>query len=446
MDSGIGGMQTMVGGAEGPSGGYTLATGGMFGCYRVIRPLGRGGMGEVYEVMHVEAGTRHALKLLSEELAADPASVRRFRQEAQVMSTLDHPHIVRVDDFGEEQGQYWLRMELIEAVPGKQSMTLSDLAAAFGDKLPQADVAELLDQMLVGLSYAHGHGVVHRDLKPSNVMVCEADGGFLVKITDFGLARAVGEEWLLSRAQQSFAQSVSIGEDRTMQPELETTGKALLGTYDYMSPEQRRGDEVDMRSDLYAVGMMAYRLLTGRQLGLRRPSEIDSSLCREWDAFITKALDENPAERFASAVEMRRFLGPVRGLIRAWFAGRGQAAPTRFRVASECDGETDPSDRKGDGRFVVPMLIAILRHWPALVGLAGAAWSLTTVRAGAPSEAWVVRALAVLILAPFLLGAIELARRKGSVLWFLFLLLSVSLPVLGPWLMLDYLYSRFRDA
>jgi tRNA A-37 threonylcarbamoyl transferase component Bud32 len=326
MESGIGEMRTLPGAADAVKG-YTLGIGQTFGDYEVLQTLGRGGMGEVYAVRHAATGRRYALKLLTEELAADPASVERFRREARVMSTLQHPHIVRVDDFGETQGRYWLRMELVEALPGKSSLTLAELAGALGGKLPQADLAEILDQVLIGLIHAHGRGVVHRDLKPSNIMVCETDGSVLAKITDFGLARAVGEDWLLSRAQASFARSMSMGDARTEAPTSQDAGCGLVGTYEYMSPEQRRGEAADVRSDLYAIGLIAYRLLTGRQLSLRRPSELDPHVSREWDAFIARAMEEAPADRYASAMEMRKALGPVRGLIRAWGAAHKETTP-----------------------------------------------------------------------------------------------------------------------
>jgi serine/threonine protein kinase/formylglycine-generating enzyme required for sulfatase activity len=284
----------------------SLVTCAVLGQYRIIRLLGRGGMGEVYEVEHTTLGRRYALKLLPQDFADRPGALERFRREARVMANLEHANIVRVDDFGETGGRYWLRMELAEGVEleaaGETShvISLGELADAGGGKIPQGLLLPILRQVLAGLCYAHEHGAVHRDLKPSNILLAASASpeGFIARISDFGLVRLVGEEWVRSQAEISVRESVSVGERETMGGEAEgTSTRSLLGTYEYMSPEQKRGEEADARSDLYSFGLMCFRLLTGKSIGLKLPTQIDKSLVSGWDRIVSGLIDDDPADR-----------------------------------------------------------------------------------------------------------------------------------------------------
>lgn len=285
-----------------------------FGQYRIVRLLGRGGMGEVYEAEHGVLQRSYALKLLPEDFATRTESVRRFEREAAVMANLEQANIVRVDEFGETAGRYWLRMELVKGVePGV--VTLGDYAARHGGKIEPGEFAVILKQILEGLAYAHGKGVVHRDLKPGNILL-EKDvaGNLHVKISDFGLARVIGEEFIRNQAQVSVSRSLgeaktmgremSLGEQPTLREGEGTSTRALLGTWEYMAPEQRRGEEVDTRSDIYAVGLMCYRLLTGRELGFKMPSSFVVGLSPAWDGFLEKALEQEASARYAHGGEM----------------------------------------------------------------------------------------------------------------------------------------------
>ena len=166
----------------------------MFGQHRIIRLLGRGGMGEVYEVEHVYLGTRHAIKLISEEVMVQPGALERFRKEGRAMAGMSHPGIVKVDLAGEDQGRHWLRMELMNGreVAGQRVVTLEEYVAAKGGRLPEVEGKALLEEILDALGHAHGKGLVHRDLKPANVLF----DGENVKIADFGLVNAAGAEWM----------------------------------------------------------------------------------------------------------------------------------------------------------------------------------------------------------------------------------------------------------
>lgn len=239
-----------------------------FGQYRIIRLLGRGGMGEVYEAEHTTLERRYGLKLLPQDFASRPEAVARFRREAKVMANLEHPNIVRVDEFGETDGRYWLRMELVHGVAASRQSTgacvsLADLAADHGGRITEQEFIPILQQLLEGLACAHSKGVVHRDLKPSNVLLESSASGIIkVKISDFGLACVVGEDFIRTQAQLSVSRSMgnlptvgvekSIGRERTLLEGEGTSTRALLGTYEYMAPEQKRGEEADARSDVYA--------------------------------------------------------------------------------------------------------------------------------------------------------------------------------------------------
>lgn len=294
MYKSVGGEKTT--GSERGSGCHTLAVGQTLGQYRIIRPLGRGGMGEVYEAEHLVLRQRYALKLLSAELMAQPDAIERFKREAQVMAGLHHPNILAVDEFGEADGHYWLRMKLAGAEDGIRSM--EDLARANNGRLDVETWRNVMTQVLDGLAYAHEHGVVHRDLKPSNILLTPAeDGAFLPAIADFGLARLVGEEWLRSRVEASVRLSTSVGGLPTAHGKEGSSTRSLLGTYEYMSPEQKRGEEATVKSDVYAIGLMGYRLLTGRAPTMKKPSDIIRDLDPAWDAWIGSCLEEDPVER-----------------------------------------------------------------------------------------------------------------------------------------------------
>jgi len=310
----------------------------MLGQYNVIRLLGRGGMGEVYEVEHTTLGRGYALKLLTGDFESRPDSVSRFRREARVMANLEHPNIVRVDDFGETDGRYWLRMDLVEGIEQKATeetknrriVSLQELADANDGRLSQELLLGILEQTIAGLSFAHGHAAVHRDLKPSNILLAgrleDGSCNLTVKISDFGLVRMVGEEWVQSQAQHSVQRSLSLGGERTLRDEGSST-LSLLGTYEYMSPEQKRGEAADERSDIYALGLMTFKLLTGHTPGVKPPSRIDATLAPGWDGVVAEALEEEPDERIASCEALGGLLGVVSSELRSGSAPAEREAP-----------------------------------------------------------------------------------------------------------------------
>ena len=364
-----------------------LEPGDVVDVYRVVRLLGRGGMGEVYEVEHQKLRTRYALKIIPHRLARQTGFVERFEREARVMATLNHPNIVRVGDSRETDGRYWLRMELVSGVAVRRgdkkehARSLADLVALGGGKLPQRTVANLLLAILDALAYAHGKGVVHRDLKPGNVLLTVRGRRIFPRISDFGLVRLVGESWVRREAEASLSSQLT-GRPEDSREELGSSSRSLVGTYAYMSPEQKQGGEVDARSDLYAVGLVTFRLLTGQKdLSFDLPSQIESTLTPGWDEFLRRALRPKPDERFQTAEEMRRAVtAMLEEIARAGGSGKegeGEAeieaepesAPRRRRLAlfaaaafaavaliavgawalaSRSDGEAKPTPKRPD--------------------------------------------------------------------------------------------------
>ena len=210
----------------------------VFGQYKIIRLLGHGGMGAVYEALHEILGTKHALKILNANVMEQTGALERFRREGRAMAGLTHPNVVSVDDFGETDGRHWLRMELMKGreVNDKVMVSLEEYVAAHGGRLQETEVTTLLEEILTGLGHAHEKGLVHRDLKPANILF----HGNRVKIADFGLVNAVGADWMETQVRDSM---VAHNEEATL-VESGGTGsqsRAIMGTYAFMSPEQRQG-------------------------------------------------------------------------------------------------------------------------------------------------------------------------------------------------------------
>jgi eukaryotic-like serine/threonine-protein kinase len=264
------------------------------GRYELGELLGRGGMAEVRQAVDQRLGRSVAVKQLRADLAVDPTFQARFRREAQSAAGLNHPTIVAVYDTGEEIDPLsgvsipYIVMELVEGP------TLRDVLRE-GRKILPERALELTQGVLEALSYSHKAGIVHRDIKPANVMLTPNGG---VKVMDFGIARAVADT------------------SATM-----TQTAAVIGTAQYLSPEQARGETVDARSDLYSTGCLLYELLAGRPpfVGdspvsvayqhVREapvpPSQLDPEITPEIDAVVLKALAKDPDDRYQSAAEMR---------------------------------------------------------------------------------------------------------------------------------------------
>jgi serine/threonine-protein kinase len=249
---------------------------------------GRGAMGDVYAATHVQSGRRAAVKLLTRDSARDPDSVRRFLREARIAASIDVPNVVRVIEVGSDDAAVpFIAMELLEG---------RDLASILRKerRLAGAELLTMLRQVALGLDAAHAAGIVHRDLKPQNIYRADGPDGPIWKILDFGVSRLVDVDSSLTRGQ-------------------------AIGTPSYMSPEQARGHLVDRRADIFALGVLAYRAMTGQppfggsevpQILYRvvygmptRPSDL-ATLPAAVDEVLAVAIAKRPEDRYASASQL----------------------------------------------------------------------------------------------------------------------------------------------
>jgi serine/threonine-protein kinase len=276
--------------------------------YEIGGVLGRGGMAEVHRGRDLRLGREVAVKVLRQDLARDPSFQVRFRREAQAAASLNHPAIVAVYDTGEDRtatgATPYIVMEYVEGD------TLRDVLRREGPLPPERAMALAAD-ICGALDFSHRNGIVHRDVKPGNVMITPQG---TVKVMDFGIARAVSDS------------------AATM-----TSTAAVIGTAQYLSPEQARGEGVDARSDVYSMGCMLYELVTGAppftgdspvsvayqhvREDPRLPSSINPDIPAELDAILLKAMSKNPANRYQSAADMRS------DLLRALAGQRVEATP-----------------------------------------------------------------------------------------------------------------------
>jgi eukaryotic-like serine/threonine-protein kinase len=269
----------------------TPMVGKTLGKYRILEKIGRGGMGVVYLGVDETLDRHVAIKAISPELVEEDL-VRRFRAEAVMLAKVNHPNIAMVYELFRDDDRLLMVMELVRGQTFEQLMEHSG-------PIPVERAAALAGQILDALGHAHRAGIVHRDLKPANLMLTDAG---IVKVMDFGIARISGTERM-------------------------TSDGFMVGTPAYMAPEQVRGDEVDGRADLYAAGVVFYRMLTGKlpfkaetavaminsQLNERpiSPRDIRTDLPEWLDAVLMRSLAKRPADRYQSADEFRRALNSI---------------------------------------------------------------------------------------------------------------------------------------
>jgi eukaryotic-like serine/threonine-protein kinase len=288
------------------------------GRYRVIRKLGAGGMADVYLAEDQELGRSVAIKILNDRHAQDDQFVERFRREAKNAAGLSHPNIVSIYDRGEAEGSYYIAMEYLDG------RTVKELLVRNGP--PPIPIAiDYARQIIGAIGFAHRNGIVHRDIKPHNVVVGR-DGR--LKVTDFGIARS------------GASQMTEVG--------------SIIGTAQYLSPEQARGAGTDARSDIYSMGIVLYELLTNEvpfsgdtpvEIAMKhlsevppKPSELRPEVPHDLDSIVLRALAKDPADRYQSAEEMEADLARVaKGLAvspeteeaaTTVLAGAGITAPT----------------------------------------------------------------------------------------------------------------------
>ena len=259
------------------------------GKYRVLEQLGRGGMAQVYRAYHPQLDRYVAIKVLRSDLVEEEEFLARFRREARAVAGLRHPNIVNVFDFDVQSDQFFMVMELLE---GDTLKTYLNSYRTRGQHIPLGDIVRILLDVLEGLGYAHKEGIVHRDIKPANILLTRRGQAV---VSDFGIAQIVGGTQY-------------------------TVSGALMGTLNYMAPEQGLEGRGDNRSDLYSLGIVFYEMLTGKTPfdadtplaillkhlndPLPLPRKIEPSIPEPFERVVLKVLAKQPDDRYQSAAEM----------------------------------------------------------------------------------------------------------------------------------------------
>jgi len=337
--------------------------------YHVMKKLGEGGMGQVYLAEHVKMGRKSAIKVMNPSLMHDPEAIARFNREAGNASKITHPNVCAVYDFGETpDGLIYLAMEFVEGEP------LTDALERDG-ALPLPRATAIFKQTADALQAAHDLGIVHRDLKPDNIMLARGrDGSDVVKVVDFGIAKAVGGD--------------EAGQKVTK------TG-LVVGTPEFMSPEQLSGDRLDGRSDLYSLALVYFRMLTS-QLPFQADTVQETMIKRLTDEpkklaevrpdlqfpsglqpVLDAALSRTPAERYQSVAKFAEDVLSVVQLVRAT---RGGVAPATRAVAEERTQLVDSHETKAQAarraakpkRSLVPVLVGVF----VVLAAGGGGWVL----------------------------------------------------------------------
>ncbi len=343
------------------------------GRYRVEAEIGRGGMARVYRATDTVLGRTVAIKVLDTEQASDHSFVDRFRREARAAARLNHPGVVAVFDTGSDDGVHYIIMEYVHG------RTLGQVVAEEGP-LPPDRAAAIATSVAEALSFAHAEGLVHRDVKPANVMLTDSGR---VKVMDFGIARVVSAHTLTQTAK-------------------------VFGTAAYLSPEQAQGQRVDGRSDVYALGVVLYEMLTGRApfaadspvaLAFKHineepapPSSVRRGIPAGLEAVVMRALAKDPDARYPGAAEMATALGPF-----AAAAGAAGAAGVT----------TEP-------RVVLPDSTVRLPTAEVPEALTGPARTVPAHRASPRRRRWWPALLALLVLLGLLTAAFLPAMLSGG--------------------------------
>ncbi|HWW77842.1 MAG TPA: serine/threonine-protein kinase, partial [Pyrinomonadaceae bacterium] len=279
--------------------------GQVFGNYKIEQKLGEGGMGEVYRGVDMMLEREVAIKFLRPELASQQQVVERFRSEAKTLAKLNHPNIATLYSFMRAGDSFIMVLEFVRGV------TLDGVIQQRG-AIAVEQAVPIFCQVLDGIQHAHEDGIIHRDIKPANMMLTERG---TLKVLDFGIARILGTARMTRQGN-------------------------IIGTIEYMSPEQVRGFETDARSDIYSLGMLLYEMLTGRcpfdiqnEFELMKaqieqmpvpPRHLNPAIPETVEQAIWKAIAKNPDERFQSAAEFRSFL------LTAGYAATGRIEPIAF--------------------------------------------------------------------------------------------------------------------
>lgn len=342
-------------------------TGKQFGPYQIVSPLGEGGMAAVYKAYQPGIDRYVAIKVLPKHFAQDPQFFERFEQEAKLLAKLQHPHILPIHDYGKSDGYTYMVMPLVEGGD------LNDLLT--GKRFTLEETEQVVSQVGDALDYAHTQGIVHRDVKPSNILI-DPRGNCL--LTDFGIAKLVEGSSSLTG-----------------------TGN-IIGTPDYMSPEQGLGKKLDGRSDIYALGVILYEMVTGQvpyraetpmavvvkhiQDPLPPPSKADPTISESVERVILKSLAKQPDDRYATPDEMvKAFQSAVQSATAAQVT---KPVDDRTRLGSGFVAKTaQPAPQSSSNSMMMWAIIAVVVLL-LLAGLVlGGLWFFAGARRAAPPPA-----------------------------------------------------------
>jgi serine/threonine-protein kinase len=346
--------------------------------YEIDAKIGAGAMGEVYAARHIKLGKRVAIKVISEELSKDPAAIERFAQEARALARVQHPSIVAVDHVGElADGRAFFVMEYLHGE--------SLFSRIRREKLPLSKALRFLDQIARGLEGAHGSGIIHRDLKPENIFLAKVSGEpSIIKLLDFGLSKLK-----------------VVDVDRRAE---RTQSGAAIGTPMYMSPEQMRGPDVDHRTDIYALGCVAYELVLGRRPfpHARTAPELYAAHLHEAPPLPRSIWPEIPPQLdlmlfalLAKDPDHRPTLTQVRSVIAdVWTSAPSQRAQTEYV------GRDVPISRSPTGPLTITIAMATLLVGMSFGALMSRHASKTPDAASAPVVTTIDAAAAAATIAP----------------------------------------------
>ena len=300
------------------------------GPYKIKGTLGRGGMGTVFRARHEGTGEVHAVKVLSPVYSSDDHFRGRFESEIKALLKLDHPNIVRLISFGQDDGNLYFSMELIE---GNSLFQMQ----REGHRFNWREILAIAKDVCQGLRHAHDRGIIHRDLKPGNLMM---SGDGYVKIADFGIAKSFGSN--------------------------QNTGENVLGTMDFMSPEQAKGEPVTFRSDLYSLGSVLYTLLSGRppfsansiEESLRnltrvpapKLSSVVPDIPEEVDNIIGRLMEKNPEKRIATALALRHKLTEIEESLKGYSEAKTAEVRSRDTNPNQKTVNLGPRHQTTEGR------------------------------------------------------------------------------------------------
>jgi serine/threonine protein kinase/tetratricopeptide (TPR) repeat protein len=338
--------------------------------YRIIRQLGAGGMGIVYEAEDTRLGRHVALKFLPEGHGVSPESVERFLREARIASSLNHPNICTIHDVGTHEGRHFIAMELLEG----ESLR----GRIHGQPLPLEQILEIGCQLADALDAAHGKGIIHRDIKPANVFVTKRGQA---KLLDFGIAK-LGED-----APDSTSETRIAGE-------ILTTPGMAVGSINYMSPEQARGEDLDARTDLFSLGLVLYEMSTGREafegkttavvfdaLLNRQPPDprhFNAQIPDELNRVITRALEKDRRMRYQTAADMLSELGRLRRDTSGWTSSATNTVETSGATVTHGEEAASLRMKVTTSDELVSVKTRTFPGWPiaaaALILIGAAVW------------------------------------------------------------------------